>query len=132
MLWGADTIMDLSTGANIMETREWIMRNRCDNSVFFSEFSFYGGFLYNRCAHGFVCGRCDRVKGCLLLFAAAVGLVKFLWLSACACILLFPSRQPLPCSARELRRLPSRFVAFVSSQTIPQMRHANARVQIAV
>jgi len=26
-LWGADTIMDLSTGANIMETREWIMRN---------------------------------------------------------------------------------------------------------
>jgi len=28
-LWGADTLMDLSTGNNIMETREWIMRNRC-------------------------------------------------------------------------------------------------------
>jgi len=27
-MWGADTLMDLSTGNNIMETREWIMRNR--------------------------------------------------------------------------------------------------------
>ena len=26
-LWGADTIMDLSTGADIHETREWIVRN---------------------------------------------------------------------------------------------------------
>ncbi|MEO8451881.1 MAG: phosphomethylpyrimidine synthase ThiC [Gemmatimonadota bacterium] len=26
-LWGADTVMDLSTGANIHETREWILRN---------------------------------------------------------------------------------------------------------
>jgi phosphomethylpyrimidine synthase len=26
-LWGADTVMDLSTGANIHETRQWIMRN---------------------------------------------------------------------------------------------------------
>lgn len=26
-IWGADTIMDLSTGSNIHETREWIMRN---------------------------------------------------------------------------------------------------------
>ena len=26
-LWGADTIMDLSTGADIHETREWIIRN---------------------------------------------------------------------------------------------------------
>lgn len=26
-IWGGDTIMDLSTGANIHETREWIMRN---------------------------------------------------------------------------------------------------------
>ncbi len=26
-LWGADTVMDLSTGENIHETREWIMRN---------------------------------------------------------------------------------------------------------
>ncbi len=26
-LWGADTVMDLSTGANIHETREWIIRN---------------------------------------------------------------------------------------------------------
>jgi phosphomethylpyrimidine synthase len=26
-LWGADTIMDLSTGVNIKETREWILRN---------------------------------------------------------------------------------------------------------
>lgn len=26
-LWGADTLMDLSTGTHIMETREWIMRN---------------------------------------------------------------------------------------------------------
>jgi phosphomethylpyrimidine synthase len=25
--WGADTIMDLSTGARIHETREWILRN---------------------------------------------------------------------------------------------------------
>jgi phosphomethylpyrimidine synthase len=25
--WGADTVMDLSTGANIHETREWVMRN---------------------------------------------------------------------------------------------------------
>lgn len=25
--WGADTIMDLSTGANIHETREWVLRN---------------------------------------------------------------------------------------------------------
>jgi len=25
--WGADTVMDLSTGANIPETREWIVRN---------------------------------------------------------------------------------------------------------
>ena len=25
--WGADTVMDLSTGANIRETREWIIRN---------------------------------------------------------------------------------------------------------
>src|SRR5690606_16626813 len=25
--WGADTIMDLSTGADIHETREWILRN---------------------------------------------------------------------------------------------------------
>ena len=25
--WGADTVMDLSTGRNIHETREWIMRN---------------------------------------------------------------------------------------------------------
>ena len=27
MLWGADTLMDLSTGKHIHETREWIMRN---------------------------------------------------------------------------------------------------------
>ena len=26
-IWGADTMMDLSTGANIHETREWIIRN---------------------------------------------------------------------------------------------------------
>ena len=26
-MWGADTVMDLSTGDNIHETREWIMRN---------------------------------------------------------------------------------------------------------
>lgn len=26
-VWGADTLMDLSTGANIHETREWILRN---------------------------------------------------------------------------------------------------------
>lgn len=26
-IWGADTMMDLSTGENIHETREWIMRN---------------------------------------------------------------------------------------------------------
>ena len=26
-LWGADTIMDLSTGDDIHETREWIIRN---------------------------------------------------------------------------------------------------------
>ncbi|HEV2986443.1 MAG TPA: phosphomethylpyrimidine synthase ThiC, partial [Vicinamibacterales bacterium] len=26
-LWGADTVMDLSTGKNIHETREWIIRN---------------------------------------------------------------------------------------------------------
>ncbi len=26
-LWGADTVMDLSTGKNIHETREWILRN---------------------------------------------------------------------------------------------------------
>ena len=25
--WGADTIMDLSTGRDIHETREWILRN---------------------------------------------------------------------------------------------------------
>ncbi len=27
ILWGADTVMDLSTGENIHETREWIIRN---------------------------------------------------------------------------------------------------------
>ncbi len=27
--WGADTVMDLSTGNNIHETREWIIRNSC-------------------------------------------------------------------------------------------------------
>lgn len=27
VLWGADTVMDLSTGKNIHETREWIIRN---------------------------------------------------------------------------------------------------------
>ncbi|MCX7984154.1 MAG: phosphomethylpyrimidine synthase ThiC [Bacteroidetes bacterium] len=27
VLWGADTVMDLSTGENIHETREWILRN---------------------------------------------------------------------------------------------------------
>ena len=27
VIWGADTAMDLSTGANIHETREWVMRN---------------------------------------------------------------------------------------------------------
>ena len=26
-IWGADTVMDLSTGHNIHETREWILRN---------------------------------------------------------------------------------------------------------
>ncbi|KAG2425459.1 hypothetical protein HXX76_013669 [Chlamydomonas incerta] len=26
-IWGADTVMDLSTGHNIFETREWVMRN---------------------------------------------------------------------------------------------------------
>lgn len=26
-VWGADTLMDLSTGTNIHETREWILRN---------------------------------------------------------------------------------------------------------
>ncbi len=26
-IWGADTAMDLSTGNNIHETREWIIRN---------------------------------------------------------------------------------------------------------
>ncbi|VVB01850.1 unnamed protein product [Arabis nemorensis] len=26
-MWGADTIMDLSTGRHIPETREWILRN---------------------------------------------------------------------------------------------------------
>lgn len=26
-IWGADTAMDLSTGSNIHETREWVMRN---------------------------------------------------------------------------------------------------------
>ena len=25
--WGADTVMDLSTGRNIHNTREWIIRN---------------------------------------------------------------------------------------------------------
>ena len=25
--WGADTVMDLSTGRNIHDTREWILRN---------------------------------------------------------------------------------------------------------
>jgi phosphomethylpyrimidine synthase len=25
--WGADTVMDLSTGRNIHDTREWIIRN---------------------------------------------------------------------------------------------------------
>jgi phosphomethylpyrimidine synthase len=25
--WGGDTVMDLSTGKNIHETREWIIRN---------------------------------------------------------------------------------------------------------
>ena len=25
--WGGDTVMDLSTGKNIHETREWILRN---------------------------------------------------------------------------------------------------------
>jgi phosphomethylpyrimidine synthase len=25
--WGADTVMDLSTGPNIHSTREWILRN---------------------------------------------------------------------------------------------------------
>ena len=25
--WGADTVMDLSTGRNIHNTREWILRN---------------------------------------------------------------------------------------------------------
>ena len=28
ILWGADTVMDLSTGPDIHETREWILRNR--------------------------------------------------------------------------------------------------------
>lgn len=28
-LWGADTVMDLSTGKNIHDTREWIIRNSC-------------------------------------------------------------------------------------------------------
>lgn len=33
-LWGADTIMDLSTGKNIHETREWIMRRvQCTHAV---------------------------------------------------------------------------------------------------
>ena len=27
--WGADTIMDLSTGKHIHETREWILRYTC-------------------------------------------------------------------------------------------------------
>jgi phosphomethylpyrimidine synthase len=27
MLWGADTLMDLSTGKHIHQTREWIIRN---------------------------------------------------------------------------------------------------------
>ena len=27
IIWGADTVMDLSTGANIHDTREWVMRN---------------------------------------------------------------------------------------------------------
>lgn len=27
IMWGADTAMDLSTGDNIHETREWVMRN---------------------------------------------------------------------------------------------------------
>lgn len=27
--WGADTVMDLSTGKNIHETREWVIRNSC-------------------------------------------------------------------------------------------------------
>ena len=31
--WGADTIMDLSTGKNIHETREWIIRNSPVQSV---------------------------------------------------------------------------------------------------
>jgi phosphomethylpyrimidine synthase len=26
-LWGADTLMDLSTGRHIEQTREWILRN---------------------------------------------------------------------------------------------------------
>ncbi|KAI4373420.1 hypothetical protein MLD38_011546 [Melastoma candidum] len=26
-MWGADTVMDLSTGRHIHETREWILRN---------------------------------------------------------------------------------------------------------
>jgi phosphomethylpyrimidine synthase len=26
-LWGADTVMDLSTGRDIHQTREWILRN---------------------------------------------------------------------------------------------------------
>jgi phosphomethylpyrimidine synthase len=28
-LWGADTVMDLSTGRDIHDTREWILRNAC-------------------------------------------------------------------------------------------------------
>jgi len=26
-IWGADTVMDLSTGHNIHDTREWVLRN---------------------------------------------------------------------------------------------------------
>lgn len=31
-VWGADTVMDLSTGHNIRETREWVLRNRYEQN----------------------------------------------------------------------------------------------------
>ena len=65
--WGADTVMDLSTGRNIHNTREWIIRNspvpigtvpiyqaleKCDGDPVKLDWEFYRDTLIEQCEQG--------------------------------------------------------------------------------
>lgn len=73
--WGADTVMDLSTGLNIHETREWILRNspvpigtvpiyqaleKVDGKAEALTWEIYRDTIIEQCEQGWTTSRCTR------------------------------------------------------------------------